>query len=105
MAVEVAASAAEGGTAGGTSTNTQPLGVAVIGTGYWGRNLVRNFLNHPGCELRWVCDTEAPRARAVIGNRSEVRVATSIAEVLADERVSAVAVCTPPGTHFDLGMS
>ena len=35
-------------------SDTQPVGVAVIGAGYWGPNLIRNFSAHPACELRWV---------------------------------------------------
>src|SRR5690349_19474774 len=86
-----------------TEPGGAPVGVAVVGAGYWGPNLIRNFLNHPGFDLRWVCDAKTDRARAVVGSRSGVRVAATIDEVLRDDAVMAVAISTPPATHSDLG--
>ena len=79
--------------------------MAVIGAGYWGPNLIRNFLNHPEFDLRWVCDPKTDRARAVVGSRSGIRIAGSIDEVLRDDEVMAVAISTPPSTHADLGQA
>ncbi len=43
------------------------LGVAVIGAGYWGPNLVRNFHAAPDWDLHWVCDLDRERAERVAG--------------------------------------
>src|SRR6202035_1245304 len=82
-----------------------PVGVAVVGAGYWGPNLIRNFLNHPEFDLRWVCDAKTERARAIVGSRSGIRIAASIDEVLRDDEVVAVAISTPPSTHAGLGQA
>lgn len=79
-----------------------PLRVAVIGAGYWGPNLARNFRSAPGWDLVAVCDLDADRARSVVGPRSTVEVLTSTTELLARDDVDAVAVATPAATHVGL---
>jgi predicted dehydrogenase len=79
-----------------------PIGLAVIGAGYWGPNLVRNAQATPSLQLEWLCDLDAERARTVLGRYSTVRTTTSYEEVLADPAVHAVAIATPAATHFDL---
>jgi predicted dehydrogenase len=79
-----------------------PIGLAVIGAGYWGPNLVRSALATPELRLEWLCDLDVRRAQAVLGPSSTVRVASSYEDVLADPAVAAVAIATPAVTHFDL---
>src|SRR5581483_1256331 len=80
----------------------EPLRIAVVGAGYWGPNLVRNFQASPACELRWVCDLDEQRALAAIGRYSTVKVTTSFHDVLDDGEVEAVAIATPAATHCQL---
>lgn len=77
------------------------LGVAVVGTGDWGRNLVRNFAQAPGCELRWVVDIDSQRS-ARAGRSCTVGGTQSLDDVLDDPRVAAIAIATPPQSHFQL---
>ena len=79
---------------------TGPLGVAVIGAGYWGPNLMRNLAASAEFELRWVCDLDEDRARKALGPMSAVRLTTTLDDVLADPEVAAVAVATPAATHL-----
>jgi predicted dehydrogenase len=79
-----------------------PIGLAVIGAGYWGPNLVRSALTTPGLSLQWLCDLDIERVRRVLGPRSAVAGSNSYEEVLADPNVAAVAIATPAATHFDL---
>ena len=65
-----------------------PIGLAVIGAGYWGPNLVRNFARHPRLQLEWVCDLDEQRARAVLGRYTTVKATTSLEQVLADPAVA-----------------
>lgn len=81
-----------------------PLGVAVVGAGYWGPNLVRNFLNSPETDLRWIVDLDEAKARRLAGSRSDVRVTTSLEEALDDPEVRGVAIATPPASHLPLAM-
>lgn len=83
----------------------KPLGVAVVGAGYWGPNLVRNFQSSPAFRLRWLCDLNADRARQVLGGYSTVQATSDYAAVLADPDVDAVAVATPAGTHLDVALA
>jgi len=85
-------------------TSTPVTGIAIIGAGYWGPNLVRNAQATPGLRLEYLCDLDVNRARRVLGDYSTVRVRGSVDEVLADPAVSAVAIATPAGTHHAVAM-
>ncbi len=70
--------------------------VAVIGAGYWGPNLARNFRSSDRWELAAVCDMDEGRARKVAAGAD---VETSVERLLARDDVDAVAVATPARTH------
>jgi UDP-2-acetamido-3-amino-2,3-dideoxy-glucuronate N-acetyltransferase len=74
--------------------------VAVVGCGYWGKNLVR-VLSELGA-LRTICDTDVSRQAALKLHGQPPRFTESLDDVLADGQVQAVAVATPAATHFDL---
>jgi UDP-2-acetamido-3-amino-2,3-dideoxy-glucuronate N-acetyltransferase len=78
---------------------TQIPQVAVIGSGYWGKNLVRTFRELKA--LRWVCDTRE-EALAELAARAEVRTTTRLEQVLGDKQVTAVAIAAPAVMHYDL---
>ncbi|WP_328468584.1 Gfo/Idh/MocA family oxidoreductase [Actinoplanes sp. NBC_00393] len=80
------------------------IGVAVVGAGYWGPNLVRNFQGSPAFRLRWLCDLDVDRAQRVLGGYSTVQVTADLDEVLADPDVHAVAIATPAGTHLPVAL-
>jgi predicted dehydrogenase len=78
------------------------LGIAIVGAGYWGPNLVRNFAASDDWSVRAVCDADIDRARKAVGRYSTIRVTDDFDEVLDDPTVDAVAVATPASTHFAL---
>ena len=80
------------------------IGVGVIGYGYWGPNLVRNFSECRGAAVRAVCDREPGRLRQVERRYPGVAVTTSASEMCADPSVDAVVIATPVEHHFDLAM-
>jgi len=80
-------------------TSFERLGVAVVGAGYWGPNLIRNFKSAADWDLRAVCDLDTARAEAVLGDRSGVDVTGSLGEVLARDDIDAIAIATPAHTH------
>ncbi|UOE42760.1 Gfo/Idh/MocA family protein [Agromyces larvae] len=84
---------------------TNELGVAVVGAGYWGPNLARNFQYSPHWRLESICDLDGDRANALAMRLGGARVTTSIAEVLADPAVDAIAVATPARTHYGIAMA
>jgi predicted dehydrogenase len=104
VGVDLSGLAAPDSTEVSVETTRPPTGIAVIGAGYWGPNLVRNAQATPGLRLEYLCDLNVQRARTVLGDYSTVKVAGSLTEVLADPTVSAVAIATPASTHHDIAM-
>ncbi len=81
------------------------LGVAVVGAGYWGPNLVRNFQRSEDWRLAAVCDLDVAKARSLVAGHSDVRCVASVDEVLAMDDVDAVAIATPARTHQPLAVA
>jgi predicted dehydrogenase len=80
------------------------LQIALVGLGYWGPNLARNFAAIEGCDLAWCCDaSEEARAR-LAGQYQRTRFTDDLAEVLADPALDAVAIATPVPTHAELAV-
>lgn len=79
-----------------------PIGLAVVGAGYWGPNLVRAARATPALRLHWLCDLDLQRAQAVLDPYTPVRATSDYEAVLADPAIAAVAIATPAATHFDL---
>ncbi len=77
------------------------INVAVVGYGYWGPNLVRNFQEVDGCQLI-VCDRDEQRLAKAQGKHSALKVTSDYSAVLKDSRVDAVVIATPIGTHYKL---
>jgi len=76
------------------------LNVAVVGNGYWGKNLVRNFFELGA--LRTVCD-ESPLVEANIREKYPLLAfCRDYSEVLSDENIAAVVLATPAALHFDM---
>jgi predicted dehydrogenase len=80
------------------------IGVAVIGYGYWGPNLVRNFSEVPGCRVIGVSDLRADRLALVRSRYPSVKATADFRELLSDKRVDAVVIATPVSSHYDLAM-
>ena len=74
-------------------------GIAVVGAGYWGPNLVRNFSGASHSEVRWVCDLDGDLAASLAGRMRVERSTASLDDVLSDPDVAGVAIATPAGTH------
>ena len=77
----------------------RPLRVAVLGAGYWGPNLIRNFNEAPGADLAAVADLSEERLATIRKRYPSARVTTDHREILADPAIDAVAVATPIKTH------
>jgi predicted dehydrogenase len=81
---------------------TQPLRIGILGLGYWGPNLLRNFSGIDGAELKVACDLDERRFRRFAAHYSGVRFTTSPDELFNDPGVDAVAIATPVHTHYAL---
>jgi predicted dehydrogenase len=79
-----------------------PVRIGVVGLGYWGPNIARNFDAIPGVELRWGCDAAEERLELLREGFPEVRLARELGELLSDPELDAVALATPVPTHGEL---
>lgn len=83
-------------------TLTDQAGVAVIGLGYWGPNLLRVLGDNLDAKVRWICDLDPERLGKYRRRHPGARVTTRFERVLADPAVDAVIIATPVHTHYDL---
>jgi len=91
--------------AAGRPAPAGPLGIGVIGYGYWGPNLVRNFSEAAGSRVVAVSDLRAERLDRVRDRYPAVRTTGDFHELLADPAIDAVVVATPVATHYRLAMA
>ena len=74
--------------------------IGQIGCGYWGPNLLRNFYNQEGAEVKYVAETD-PERRAYIKSRyRDIQVVDNYSDIYADEAVDAVVIATPANFHY-----
>jgi predicted dehydrogenase len=78
------------------------VGVAVVGLGYWGPNLVRNLYEVEDATPSLVCDLRPDALAAIRRRYPGLRTTTEFAAVLADPEIHAVAIATPVSSHFEL---
>jgi len=75
-------------------------GIAVVGYGYWGPKLIRNFLQQGGFSRVAICEENPGRGQRGLRENPGATGAGTFAEVLADPEIAAVALATPVGTHY-----
>jgi predicted dehydrogenase len=80
-------------------------GIGVVGYGYWGPNLVRNFAETPGSRVVAVSDLNAGRFSEINARYPTIKTTTEYRDLLTDPEVEAVVVATPVSTHFPLAMA
>ena len=76
------------------------LNVAVVGAGYWGKNLIRNFATAKRCNLKYVCDLDKKLLAVQKKNFPFVETSTNIEEVMSEGQVDAVVIATDVPSHF-----
>lgn len=79
--------------------------VGIVGYGYWGPNLVRNFMAQACSEVVTVSDLDAGRLARVSALYPAVRTTTDPYDLLKDPLVDAVIIATPVHTHFEIAMA
>lgn len=74
--------------------------IAIIGTGYWGKNLVRNFFNLGA--LHTICDTNPEAIKSFLHKYKGIRGVTAFSDILVSPEIKGVAISTPAVTHATL---
>jgi predicted dehydrogenase len=80
------------------------INIGIIGYGYWGPNLVRNFAETPGARVSWVSDLDAGKLDLVKRRFPAVGVTTHYRELLDDPNTDAIAIATPVHTHYEIAL-
>ena len=81
------------------------MNIGVIGYGYWGPNLVRNFAELAGCNLTAIADLDETKLALAKRRFPAVHTTTDIGELMGDPAIDAIAIATPVRTHFKLAMA
>jgi predicted dehydrogenase len=81
---------------------SKPIEVGVVGCGYWGPNLVRNFRALPDCRLKSICDVSEDRLRHLKNLYPEVMGETKIEKLLGDSDLDAMVIATSVRHHFPM---
>jgi len=78
------------------------VGIGIIGYGYWGPNLVRNFAGNPSASVIGVGDLDPAKLTVVERSYPGVMVTRRYEDMLKDSRIDAIAIATPVHTHFEM---
>lgn len=81
------------------------LRIGVVGLGYWGPNLLRNFMQQPRADVVAVADRDPARRSWAERTYPSLRVVDDAAELLRDPGLDAVVLATPPATHHPLALA
>jgi predicted dehydrogenase len=81
------------------------INVGVIGYGYWGPNLVRNFMEVPGSTVVAVCDLRSERLAPLKNRYPSIKTLNNCDELFSDSCIDALAIATPVSSHFDIAMA
>ena len=77
------------------------MGVGLVGYGYWGPNLARNFAAQPDCSLVAICETNPARAELARRHHRTARVTSDFRELLSDPAIQAILIAVPVAAHFE----
>ena len=76
--------------------------VGVVGAGYWGPNIIRNFNQIPACEMAVCCDKDEKRLAHMSRLYPNLKITTNYDDIITDPTIDAVAVCTHVSAHYPL---
>ncbi len=81
------------------------INVAIVGAGNWGKNLVRNYANLPGAELKYICDLNPKTRETMAGLYPQAVVTDDVTAALSDKSVDAVVVAVDASLHYEIAKS
>lgn len=78
------------------------LNLGVVGCGYWGPNLIRNFRSLPDCRVKVICDKDTTRLKQLKTLYPEVQTETEFSKLVEDKSIDAIVIATPLTHHFSM---
>jgi predicted dehydrogenase len=78
------------------------INIGVVGCGYWGPNLIRNFRSISECHVKLACDTDLKRLAHIKQLYPDIKTISDFEEFVKDPEIHAICVATPVWTHFEL---
>ena len=83
-------------------TKQKQVNIGVVGCGYWGPNLIRNFRSISGCCVKLACDTDPKRLSYIKQLNPEIKTISDFEELVNDPEIHAICIATPVWSHFEL---
>ncbi len=80
------------------------ISVGVVGYGYWGPNLVRNFYESPHSRVIWACDGNPDRLSKVKDRYPTIDVTSDFQKLISDPSIDAIVIATPVSSHYPLAI-
>ena len=80
------------------------LNIAIVGCGYWGPNLLRNFNSLKDCNVKYACDLDMDRLNHMKSLYHQIEITSEFDRVIADPDIDAVAIATPVRFHYEMAM-
>ena len=78
------------------------INVGIIGLGYWGPNLLRNFLNNKKCHVNAICDRNKSLLNKYKNKHPEVNCYTDYKKLINDKQIDACVIATPVMSHYEI---
>lgn len=80
------------------------LNIGVVGCGYWGPNLIRNFSALSECNVKKLCDADTDRLQSMASLYTHIGRTTNYIELIEDQDIDAIVIATPVRFHFEMAM-
>ena len=81
------------------------INIAIVGLGYWGPNLLRNFTSNKSCNVLKVCEKNTSIINKFTNDHKDIIFTTSLDDVLNDKNIDAVVIATPISTHYKIAFA
>lgn len=76
--------------------------IGVIGCGYWGPNIIRNFSEIDSTEMSYICDLDRARLKTISKSYPAAKITDNYQDMLADKEIDAIVITTPVDAHYTL---
>ena len=80
------------------------INVGIIGIGYWGPNIIRNFYSNPNTKVVKCCDLRKERLDFIGRTYPAIETSTDYNDLVKDQNLDLIAICTPVYTHYEILM-